>query len=538
MDDVKQVGAESGKDEGRDTRGLLSGIASAAASPGEAVRKLLRSIRLHLGMQVAFVAEFDQGRRYFRYTDSDDAASPVKEGGSDPLEESYCARVVDGRLPSLMRDASTVPEARALPVTAALPVGAHLSVPITLSDGRVFGTFCCFSSAVDNTLSARDVETMRVFAGVAADYVERDLGEQIRRAEVAARVSDVITSGALSSVYQPIYQLSDHAISGFEALTRFNTSPAQTPDLWFGEAASADMSEVLETAAIRCALRALPHLPSSIYVSVNASPQFITCGGLAAVLDDQPLERILLEVTEHAAIDSYEDMAAALTPLRLRGMHVAVDDAGAGYASFRHILQLEPDVIKLDVSITRGLNTDPARRSLAAALIGFAQATGTRVIAEGVETAEELEALRELGVSSAQGYYLGKPMALAEGLARLEAEVPRAMPPTPNEAGAGSWHVVVLTDKQIARFDALRLQSYFEAVWMREASPRAAAIYSQTRLSRRQHPFYLAPAAAGFFVPFLHAHTAFRASPCAPPSRGAISFLAGDPALSEGSDHA
>jgi EAL domain-containing protein (putative c-di-GMP-specific phosphodiesterase class I) len=94
-------------------------------------------------------------------------------------------------------------------------------------------------------------------------------------------------------------------------------------------------------------------------------------------------------------------------------LRIAVDDAGAGYASFRHILNLAPDLIKLDVFLTQNIHTDRARRALAAALIRFSEETGSKIIAEGVETTLQLKVLRELGVTKAQGYLLGRPMPLA-----------------------------------------------------------------------------------------------------------------------------
>lgn len=117
------------------------------------LQDMLRAIREHLGMDVAFVSEFTAKRRVFRLVDSTYPNQPVKVNGSDPLEESYCQRIVDGRLPELITDASLVPAAMELPVTAALPVGAHLSIPIRLADGSVYGTFCCFSFTPDTTLT-------------------------------------------------------------------------------------------------------------------------------------------------------------------------------------------------------------------------------------------------------------------------------------------------------------------------------------------------------------------------------------------------
>ncbi|WP_293229916.1 EAL domain-containing protein [Paludibacterium sp.] len=128
-----------------------------------------------------------------------------------------------------------------------------------------------------------------------------------------------------------------------------------------------------------------------------------------------PLDRLMLEVTEHTSVDDYVQIAAALKPLRDSGLKLAVDDAGAGYASFRHILKLQPDVIKLDVSLIRQIDSDTGCRALAGALIRFAEETGSKIVAEGVETVEELRALRELQVNKAQGYLLGRP-ALIDAL--------------------------------------------------------------------------------------------------------------------------
>jgi EAL domain-containing protein (putative c-di-GMP-specific phosphodiesterase class I) len=110
----------------------------------------------------------------------------------------------------------------------------------------------------------------------------------------------------------------------------------------------------------------------------------------------------------------------AVDGLRTRGVRLAVDDAGAGYSGLQHILRLRPDLIKLDLSLTRNINQDLARRALAAALVNFSVATDSEVVAEGVETAEEMDALRDLGVQKAQGYYLGKPSPFSEALCSVQ----------------------------------------------------------------------------------------------------------------------
>jgi EAL domain-containing protein (putative c-di-GMP-specific phosphodiesterase class I) len=121
----------------------------------------------------------------------------------------------------------------------------------------------------------------------------------------------------------------------------------------------------------------------------------------------------VLELTEHAPIEEYDALQAALASLRSAGLKLAIDDAGSGYASFRHILRLRPDIIKLDQSLIRDIDLDQGRRALALGLITFANETGCTIVAEGVENERELAVLQSLGVAAAQGYLLGRPAPLA-----------------------------------------------------------------------------------------------------------------------------
>lgn len=117
----------------------------------------------------------------------------------------------------------------------------------------------------------------------------------------------------------------------------------------------------------------------------------------------------MLEVTERHEVGNYGPLADALAPLRRAGLRIAVDDAGAGFASMRHILQLKPDLIKLDREIIAGIDTDPAQRALGAAMVGFSSEIGAALVAEGIETEAELAAVTELGMTAAQGYLIGRP---------------------------------------------------------------------------------------------------------------------------------
>ena len=131
--------------------------------------------------------------------------------------------------------------------------------------------------------------------------------------------------------------------------------------------------------------------------------------GIVEALSRVAGSRIVLELTEHTRIDDYPALLEALDELRQHGVRIAVDDAGAGYAGLQQILGLRPDIIKLDVDLTRGIDTDPVRRALAACLVRFGEDTNSVIVAEGIETAAELETLRQLGVPWGQGYLLARP---------------------------------------------------------------------------------------------------------------------------------
>lgn len=404
---------DGAQDGGRKTVVATAGI-GADEPAGEVLVRLLRAAREHLGMDVAFVSEFVDGERVFRHVDAG-APGPVRVGGSDPLDESYCQRVVDGRLPGLIRDARDHPAAVELSATATLPVGAHLSVPLVLSDGRVYGTFCCFGHAADHSLTERDLGVVRMFADVAREYLEADL-ERARERDLAHRriTSALTVEGRLRTVYQPVVDLRDGRVLGVEALSRFPERFGRPPDVWFAEATSVGLGPELEALAVRSASAVLPRLRDDVFLAVNVSPEAVMSGRLDDVLADLDPTRLVLEMTEHAPVVDYDELNAVLHPLRRRGLRVAVDDAGAGYASLRHILRLEPDWIKIDGSITRGLDADPARSALAAALVDFAAGTGSGIIAEGVETEAELRALRSVGATAGQGYHLGRPADLPD----------------------------------------------------------------------------------------------------------------------------
>lgn len=225
----------------------------------------------------------------------------------------------------------------------------------------------------------------------------------------AASIRQVLEEESLWTVFQPICDLYDGSIVGYEALSRFPEPPKRTPDRWFGDAAAIGLGVALEVLAVRRALTALSELPTHIYLSVNISPAVATSDALADALEGVPVERLVLEITEHAEVDDYEVLNASIARLRRRGARLAVDDTGAGFASMRHVLRLAPDIVKLDTTLTQDIDNDSVLRALGFSLKSFAAAIDAQVIAEGIETEREVDALRFLGVRYGQGYFLSRP---------------------------------------------------------------------------------------------------------------------------------
>lgn len=252
-----------------------------------------------------------------------------------------------------------------------------------------------------------------VIGELTAHLEHQELEESETRA-LAERIRRAISDELFIPVFQPIVDLATQNTVGLEALTRFTAEPAQSPDRWFADAEKVDLRAELELAAATAAVKRFAEAAAAGYLSLNLSPN--TLPSSQALGGPVGGERLVIEITEHAAIDDYQGLAPTLNTLRDHGIRIAVDDAGAGFASLRHTLQLAPDFIKLDVSLTRGIDADRRRRALAAGLIGFANELDAAIIAEGVETAAEYDTLRALGVAYGQGHYFAQPAPLPDDL--------------------------------------------------------------------------------------------------------------------------
>jgi EAL domain-containing protein (putative c-di-GMP-specific phosphodiesterase class I)/AmiR/NasT family two-component response regulator len=254
-----------------------------------------------------------------------------------------------------------------------------------------------------------------VIAGIVHELAKQLRREDDERERLDARRGEIerfVAGEGVSMAFQPIVDLVTNETVGLEALARFAAPPPRPPNEWFAEAVALALGVQLELTTVARALRALPSIAPGVYLAVNCSHRAAVSSELAELLRPHAA-RLVLEITEHEAVEDYDDLVAGLAPLRALGARVAIDDAGAGFASLRHTLRIAPDIVKLDLSLTRDIDTDRAKRALAVALVSFAQEMGSSLVAEGIETPRELETLRGLGVGYGQGFYLAEPGPLA-----------------------------------------------------------------------------------------------------------------------------
>lgn len=213
----------------------------------------------------------------------------------------------------------------------------------------------------------------------------------------------------LGVAFQPIVHLTSRKPIAYEGLARFPASMEGTPAQWFSTARRLGRSLDLEGAALSAVLAAARGIPNQCPVSVNLSPNAV----LEPTIQDALLaedRQLIVEITEHEPFP--DDLGRGLKRLREQGIDVAVDDAGAGYASFTQLLRLRPDIIKIDGELITDIDTDPAKRAITTALTSLAAELNAQIIAEAVETAGQLQTLIGLGIEYGQGFYLGKPQPI------------------------------------------------------------------------------------------------------------------------------
>jgi EAL domain-containing protein (putative c-di-GMP-specific phosphodiesterase class I)/CheY-like chemotaxis protein len=264
---------------------------------------------------------------------------------------------------------------------------------------------------------------------------------EIERDEIRGRLrrefEHVMADGLLTCVYHPIVNLNDFEAIGFELLSRGpRDSELHRPDALFDIARSEGRVTELDRLCRRTACAAGTCLPPGSLRFVNTEPvtMFLHSHGdsfvqeFVEVTPSSQRGLTVIEITENSMIDDFDRMRDIVRQLRAYGFRVAIDDAGAGYAGLQTMVEIEPDFIKLDMSLIRGVDSSIVKQRLVRTLRDFCRETAVTLIAEGIETRRQLDTLRDLGVSHGQGFLFGLPGAdqpLREAYPPLETVTPR-----------------------------------------------------------------------------------------------------------------
>jgi len=374
-----------------------------------AIDRILETVRGHLGLEIAFVSRYVENEQRELTHVSTDLDLPMGAGFREDREDSYCWHILHGRLPELIQDPADHPLAQKLAITKLLPVGCHVNTPLRLADGTVWGSFCALGRQPDRNMNTRDLAILKSFAGLVGERIESSLQEDEGLRQARKRVEAMLDGHAVTMFQQPIHDLQSGRPVGVECLARFPDLTKRGPQAWFDDAERAGLGNQLEMTAVRCALETVGTVPDGIYAAINASPATILSGELRKVLEESGAKNLVIEVTEHQAVECFDALAREIAAIKPYA-RVAIDDVGTGYSGLRHLIELQPDILKMDMLLTRECDKDPARRAIAAAMVQFSRDIGAKLVAEGIETEEERAVMQNLGVDYGQGYFFARPL--------------------------------------------------------------------------------------------------------------------------------
>ncbi|WP_338241412.1 sensor domain-containing phosphodiesterase [Aurantiacibacter hainanensis] len=377
------------------------------SDPG--IDRILETVRGHLGLEIAFVSRYVEGEQRELTHVSSDLDLPMGVGFREDRADSYCWHILHGRLPELIQDPSDHPLTKTLGITDFLPVGCHVNTPLRLADGTVWGSFCALGREPRRDMNPRDLEILKSFAGLVGERIETALQEDVLLRQARQRVEAMLDGHAITMFQQPIHELSSGRPVGVECLARFPDLNKRGPEAWFEDAERAGLGNDLEMTAVRCALETVDQVPDGIYAAINASPATILSGRLRETLREAGARNLVIEITEHQEVEDFDALGREISALK-EFAKIAIDDVGTGYAGLRHLIELQPDILKMDMVLTRNINDDPARRAICAAMVQFARDIGAKLVAEGIETEDEKSAMTDLGVDYGQGFLFARPL--------------------------------------------------------------------------------------------------------------------------------
>jgi EAL domain-containing protein (putative c-di-GMP-specific phosphodiesterase class I) len=380
----------------------------------EEIGDMIEALRARLDMDVAFVSrQIGTTHRIFTHVAARGVA-PLRTGDYNPNENSLCWLVIEGKLPERVTDTSLYDVAACLPITEAINVRAHFSVPLRRRDGRVHGSLCCFSYRPRPDVGEREMQIIRSLAAIVSDQIEGRIELEERGEDAGREIENLIWEDDLMIIHQPIYDLTDWHLVGYECLMRQKANPDRSPLELLERARTAGKVLELELHAARKALATLDPAFPERFVAINVSPATLASAALAQLIPEGLESRLVIELNHQETATRHAELKAAIAALKERAW-VAVSSEGAGLAGLQALVDLGPDIVKIDGDFLGGLAADPARRALVKALVQFAGETEVTLIAQGVETREDLQVLRDLGVRFAQGNILGKPVVPGRG---------------------------------------------------------------------------------------------------------------------------
>lgn len=291
--------------------------------------------------------------------------------------------------------------------------------------GRLKGRFARFLSLVTGD-RAKPVEAPQAaqpgpapdLASLAAPLEPPVVGDD--------ELEQALSQGRIRTLFQPIVSLADGSVFGYEALSRGPIGTRlESAEALFSAAQATGATRRLERVCRHNTILGTANLPAGCYLFLNVSPRVLDeqDPGLAREIGENSRlspERVVLEITEKQAIADFDVLKRTLLHFYRQGFKVAIDDAGAGHSSLRAVTEVRPHFIKLDIALVRDIDRDRAKNALVSAIIIFARRIDAKVLAEGIETVDELATLIEIGVDHGQGYLLGRP---AGGFTEPKAEI-------------------------------------------------------------------------------------------------------------------
>ena len=334
------------------------------------------------------------------------------------IEEAFPTRLIS-MFPHLT-------DAEKVAVRHHIGAGPLMVAPIT--DGDVMlGLLLAWGPGV--TSQRHLVETLAALAGIAWHRVQGHTEKTgalskasvSRTGDLARYVGEILAPGNIRAALQPVVRLGDRTVLGYEALCRFTPrGDLRTPDELFAAAGShRQKASILDAACLHAAFAAATHTaPATLFVNVavetlvEGSPAGDRLSRMAEIAGVSP-DNVVLEVSERTPVGDLTRLRRVVAELRARGFRIAIDDAGAGHASMLVIAEVQPEFIKIDRQLIHDIDVSAARRALAVSLLSFGAHISARVIAEGIETEQELQTLLSLGLQFGQGWHLGHPVMVA-----------------------------------------------------------------------------------------------------------------------------